>query len=129
MSSELFSLKRRIWSQNRQRVAHWAVQRKERDAWMLLLALAMKGYRRPAQEHRWVTITSYRAILISDNANLVGGAKELVDAMERVGLLHRDSDEWVTITYRQEKCKRVDEHTEIRISTVPQDGTSSPAGE
>jgi len=64
-------------------------------------------------EHQNIYITSYRAQLITDSSNLVGGAKGLVDAMVHIGLMLDDSDEWVHISYEQKKCKRVDERTEI----------------
>ena len=55
---------------------------------------------------RTVRITSYRRRRIADYANLVGGAKGLVDAMVRVGLLDDDSDEHCTLIYCQDNLPR-----------------------
>ena len=66
-------------------------------------------------ELRRVVITSYRARLILDKGNLVGGAKGLIDAIVNVGLLFDDSDKWAQIEYQQIKCKRIDERTTILV--------------
>lgn len=109
------SLPRRVWSQNEQRRAHWSVQRKERNWWLFLLAGALRGYRRAPDRRMLLIIISYRNRLVTDKANLIGGAKELVDAIKHVGLLKDDSDRWVEISYRQVQCPLVDERTEIVV--------------
>lgn len=38
---------------------------------------------------------------ITDHGNLVGGAKQLIDAIKNCGLIEDDSDDKVTITYYQ----------------------------
>lgn len=50
-----------------------------------------------------------------DYDNLVGGAKGLVDTLVRTGWLRDDSAKWAAIEYRQEKCKRGEEKTVVRV--------------
>ena len=50
---------------------------------------------------RHVAITSIRRRLITDDANLRGGAKGLVDALVHAGVIRDDDDKTVEITYEQ----------------------------
>lgn len=116
-------LKRRIWSQNEQRRAHWSRQRRERDAWLTLLHIALVNLcgrlTMPRPEKRCaVTITSHRNRLVLDKGNLVGGAKELVDAMVMCGLMRDDSDEWAEFTYLQATCPKGQDFTVVRVSQL-----------
>ena len=92
---------------------HPMERHRERNDWIKLLRHCIGPMPVVPTEHQNIKITSYRAQLITDSSNLVGGAKGLVDAMVKVGLMLDDSDRWVHIEYFQEKCKRVDERTEI----------------
>lgn len=104
---------RRIPSQNTRDHMHPMERHRERNDWITLLRHCIGPMPAPPTEHQNIFITSYRAQLITDSANLVGGAKGLVDAMVHIGLMLDDSDRWVHISYEQKKCKRVDERTEI----------------
>jgi hypothetical protein len=111
-------LNRRIWSQNTQRTAHWRTQRAERDFWIGLLIRELKGYRNPPPGKMRVRIKSFRVSPCHDTANLIGGCKEMVDALVRVGLLKDDSDQWASFEYAQEKVPRGQERTEIELEPV-----------
>ena len=46
-------------------------------------------------------LTAYRRRLCRDNANLIGGAKGLIDAIVREKIIQDDDDQHVLITYEQ----------------------------
>ena len=111
-----------IPSQNQTAREHWATKqrRKKRYTVQILVALMVDyGYddrkrlmSRPKGVH--LTITSKRRRRITDIANLIGGAKGLIDAIVSLGLIYDDADEYVTIEYRQETGKPY--YTEITIN-------------
>lgn len=105
----------RIPSQNEREKKHWAEQYRERNQWVTLLRYCIAPVPATPSQHQHIVITSYRAQLIHDQENLVGGGKALVDAMVHVGLMIDDSKQWVTIEFEQAKCTRKEERTEIFI--------------
>jgi len=108
-------IERRTLSQNTRDRLHHMEKHKERNQWILLLRFCISPMPPPPQEHQNIIITSFREKLILDHANLVGGMKGLIDAMVAAGLMFDDSDRWITVEYKQEKCKRIDERTEIYL--------------
>ncbi len=112
-----FTLRPRIWSQNQRDKAHWRRRAIVRGQWTNWVIFALKGRRTPPAAGRaLVEIVSRRAQLIRDDANLRGGAKELVDALVHAGLLRDDSDDAAYFRYRQEKVPRRDESTSVHVS-------------
>lgn len=89
-------------SQNVRDRWHFMVRNRERQTWCqhLMVRRTVAMHVAPG-EHRYVTITSFRPRLITDHANLVGGAKGLVDAIVKAQLLVDDNDKLATIDYRQ----------------------------
>ena len=80
--------------------------RREREAWQFAVTMAMRLKSIPrAQERRRIVIT--RIIGSRERAydydNLVGGAKALVDAMTRAGLVVDDAARWLDAEYCQER--------------------------
>ena len=105
-------------SQNEYGQWHWAKRHKwTRTAEMFLGAvLRRSGWIAPAQPVRMsVEVVRYSAGTL-DEGNLIGGAKGLIDALVRLGLLHDDSPRWCACTYRQEKATRKSGRTEVTIA-------------
>jgi len=71
----------------------------------------------PAHTHRQVIITRlYRQRCRPfDYDNLVGGAKALVDALKRTGLLLDDNDSSVSVVYRQEPSGGPTDFVQVQI--------------
>ena len=105
-----------IPSQNVRDRWHWSRVRRHLTLcrWAIMAAMGGRLQRR-AVGHRSVRITSVRRRRIIDHANLVGGAKSLVDAMTGIGLIEDDSDDLVTITYHQETLRGRRPHTIIEV--------------
>ena len=61
-----------------------------------------------------ILIVSYRSREL-DHDNLSGGAKPVIDALRYAGYLNDDDQDSVKVYYRQAKCTREEEHTEIYI--------------
>lgn len=67
------------------------------------------------QKVRCVEIVSYRSRFLDEQDNLRYGVKAIMDALKWHGLIVDDNPEWVKVNVRQEKCKRKEERTEVRI--------------
>ena len=140
MTALLLVLPKEVPSQNKRERWHWRVQRREVRDWELLAASATDAQRVGAWSSqplvgncsdllyrhdtwtgftkRTVCITSYRARLLTDHANLVGGCKGLIDGLVRAGLLVDDADEWMSATYFQELRSHPCNPTPKTASTV-----------
>lgn len=81
--------------------AHWRQKHRQTKGWELMARSQVSIEDLAQQRRRAVRITSYRARLITDHDNLVGGAKGLPDALKRAGLLVDDSSAWCAISYAQ----------------------------
>jgi len=88
-------------SQNVRERAHWATRRRQEKAWELVIRCQTSVEDTTTSRRRAVKIISYRRQRITDVANLIGGAKGLVDCLVRAGLLVDDSDRWCSIAYHQ----------------------------
>lgn len=88
-------------SQNVRERQHWALRRKiERwMEWSIRQQISVGDT--TTSRRRTVRVTSYRRQRITDVANLIGGAKGLIDCLVRAGLLVDDSDRWASISYHQ----------------------------
>ncbi len=113
----MFTIFRRVPSQNRSTYSHWTTYAKERDIWYALLRARLKP-KDPPDCKMYVSIVSYRTRLL-DYGNLVGGCKALLDGMVRLGHLKDDAPKWLECLYRQELVKKSDERTEIEIKETP----------
>lgn len=94
-----------IPSQNVRDKQCWQARMRDNKKWFILVRAAMQPWMVSDGKKRSVVITSLRKRKITDHANLVGGAKGLVDALVKNHLLVDDSDEWVSIEYRQQLAK------------------------
>lgn len=88
-------------SQNRTNEWHWSMRHKHTKRCGFLLVQA-GGLKLPkATGKRSCHILSFRRQRCHDIANLVGGAKGLVDAIVRIGLLVDDKDSLAALSYDQ----------------------------
>ena len=123
-----FTLPLELESLNAHRVnsgaTRWSYKRK-RDGWAMALRATVPRAILAANGKRRVTLTRLmgKGQRAFDRDNLVGGAKGLVDAMVRVGLLLGDSAEHAEIHYDQERAATpgvrvlVEELLDSRIDT------------
>lgn len=86
---------------------HWAVSRRLKATWRMLLAHALiVDGRRWQAEHRPVCCDLLRVVpsrrQLLDHDNLWGGAKKVVDAMKELGWIVDDSPTWLTLQVDQE---------------------------
>ena len=72
-----------------------------------------------AQDKRSVTITSYRRQRITDEANLIGGAKQFIDGMVKAGALVDDSDKMAEITYLQNVLSAIPDIWLLKYGRIP----------
>jgi hypothetical protein len=94
-----------VHSQNVTDRLHWAQRAKLKKMWTNWLLRLTSNVPRPATGKRAVTILSYRRRRITDHANLVGGAKLVIDAIRDAGLIVDDSDQWMIASYGQELAR------------------------
>lgn len=88
-------------SQNVRERSHWATRRRQEKRWERAILWQTGIEDGTTSRRRKVRIISFRRQRITDHANLVGGAKGLVDCLVRAGLLVDDSDRWASISYDQ----------------------------
>ena len=87
-------------SQNVTMNQHWSKRGKERknlERWIRVLTGSVPKATGPRKLH----ILAVRKRLVTDDANLRGGAKGLVDAIVAAGLLVDDKDSMALISYSQ----------------------------
>jgi hypothetical protein len=111
----------RIPSQNVSMRRHWSVTHKDGINAQFMIAMSCKINGIPmATGKRTIIITSVRKRLITDDANLRGGCKQLVDAIKRAGYLVDDCDTMADIRYKQKTTKQFGgrECTLIEFMTV-----------
>jgi len=97
----------RIPSQNVSIRRHWAVNHSEGIKAQNMIAYGCRANDIPkATCKRTIIITSVRKRLITDDANLRGGCKQLVDAIKRAGYLVDDCDTMADIRYEQKTTKQ-----------------------
>jgi len=95
-----------IPSQNKR--DHWHWSQRHRDTKRAETALRVQASSIPrAKGPRKICVTAYRKVRCADIANLIGGAKGLVDALVRVGLLIDDKDACASIFYEQFTCSQM----------------------
>lgn len=81
---------------------HWHWSKRHADTKQCENMIRVKAQNVPrATETRLVYVTAYRKTRCSDIANLIGGAKGIIDALVRVGLLVDDKDAKASIFYEQ----------------------------
>lgn len=105
-------------SQNTYNGWHWSKRHRDTqqlERWIRTIA----GVHPPADGHRYLHIHRVCRQRITDNANLRGGAKGLVDAVKRAGLIQDDKDQLATITYSQATRGSGKSRTVITVSTEP----------
>ena len=84
---------------------HWAVKRKEKQHWCLLVRNQMRlnkvRFTKEKEKHS-IEIISYRSRKL-DYDNLVGGCKQLIDAMIEEGYIWDDSPKYLDLRIKQVK--------------------------
>lgn len=115
-------LSREVESGNALAYRHWRTRMRDRDAWIILVRLAVRGRDlTPPAGKRAVHILAYRKRRL-DSDNLSAGCKHLRDALVRCGLLIDDNDKHSAFTY---ELRLASEHpsrlacTLIRIQDLP----------
>jgi hypothetical protein len=104
-------------SQNTYNGWHWS--KRHRDTMRLERWIRSVHPYPPAEGHRHLHIHRVCRQRITDDANLRGGAKGLVDAIKRAGLIKDDKDQLATITYSQATRGSGKSRTVITVSTEP----------
>ena len=98
MQSDIIELQNKIESRNVLDRKHWAVKRRCKQIWALFIRNQMKLRKiREAEvgEKFTLTIVSYRIKLL-DYDNLVGGCKQLIDALCHEGFIFDDAPKYLT---------------------------------
>lgn len=96
----IISIPYEIPSQNHTNKSHWAS--KSRDVTTVARYVNIFGWQFcNAKGPRSLHILSYRRRLCTDRANLIGGAKSMIDGIVRARALVDDCDRLATITYDQ----------------------------
>jgi len=97
----------RIPSQNVTEKSHYMVKHRDgKNAEEMVIYTCLANNIKKATGKRTITITSVRKRLVTDDANIRGGAKQLVDAIKRAGYLVDDCDKMADIRYEQKTTKQ-----------------------
>ena len=112
MPSDILEIVKRIQSGNKIIRNHWAVNRKDKQEYCLLVRNQMRLRKvKKARAKKYILmIISYRKKLL-DKDNLYTGCKQLIDACVEEGLIFDDSPEYVDLKVEQYKSK--EDHTMV----------------
>jgi hypothetical protein len=105
-------------SQNTRDGWHWSRCDKDTKAAERLIRFLGNTVPRPTGR-RLVEVIAYRKQRCADTANLIGGAKGLLDALVRAGLLKDDRDQLAAITYDQHPLSKLPDDHLKRFGRVP----------
>ena len=90
-------------SQNVTSRRHWRSNQRDVKQCTSMFRAVMPPNFRPLT-HQSITVTSYRRVLLHDHANLVGGAKYMIDGLVKAGGLVDDS--WAAVTWVTLRTRR-----------------------
>ena len=113
MKSDILEVCKKIPSGNTIIRNHWAVNRRNKKFWCLLVRNQMKlrKIKKANDKDKYILmIISYRKRLL-DKDNLYTGCKSLIDACVMEGLIFDDSPDYVDLKVEQYKSK--EDHTMI----------------
>ena len=113
MDSDILEVKKKIPSGNQIIRNHWAVNRRNKQEWALLVRNQMrlrKVEKATADDKYTLMIISYRKRKL-DKDNLYTGIKSLLDSCVEEKLIWDDSPDYVDLKVEQYKAK--EEHTMI----------------
>jgi len=110
-----------IESRNKLDNMHWAEKSKLRKFYELFIRQQMSKYniRESSVGQRWsINIVTYRRRKIRDYDNLIGGSKQLLDAMSNEGFIWDDSSEYIgSPVINQELLSTINEDEPFTIIT------------
>lgn len=96
----IFAIGYSIPSQNITSRRHWRANHRDVNA-VSLMVRAAAWEACSARGPRTVLVTSYRKRKITDEGNLIGGAKQFLDGLVKSGALVDDNDKMARVTYEQ----------------------------
>lgn len=110
---------RLIISQNKTTYSHWSVYKKDHRNWVSRVRFQLAGLSGARlRSSVWHIERQYcppnREL---DYANLVGGAKPLIDCLTEVGVIYDDAPQYFTCTYGQSRAER--SQTVLTLLEVP----------
>lgn len=97
-----------IFSRNKIDKMHWAQKSKLKKAYQMFIRVSMKNLKIPSSQEKdkfKLTIISKR-IRKCDFDNLVGGAKQLIDALSTERFIWDDAPDYLDLNISQEKCEK-----------------------
>lgn len=118
MTEHLITIKPMTPSRNEVDKWHWGKRNRFREALELeVFAYLTPKLRQafPLDPRNVIRITRYSPGTL-DDANMIGGCKQLVDALVRCGVIEDDADDKCTIEYEQQRCPKGKGRTEITIN-------------
>ena len=110
-----FSIPYIIPSQNVRDRQHWRTRQRDGKKCEVIIRTYSRHVPK-ATGKRWLKIISYRRRKMTDDANLRGGCKGLVDALVRADLLVDDRDSLATILYEQHTLAWMPPELELRYA-------------
>ena len=113
MANDVLEVMKKIQSGNQIIRNHWAVNRRNKQEWAILIRNQMKlrKIRKADKEEKYtLLIISYRKKLL-DKDNLYTGCKSLLDACVMEGLIYDDAPDYVDLKVQQFKAK--ENHTMV----------------
>ena len=95
---------------------HWSTKAGEKNKWILLIRSQVLPGRVVMKRQRVTIILCHSRRYDADNA--YAAVKPLVDALKHWNLIVDDSEKWLELWVAQEKCKRKDSRTVIKLEAM-----------
>jgi len=100
--SDIIEIPLKIESRNVLDKQHWAVKRRSKKEWAVFIRnqIRLKKIKKAKCEKYSISIISYRKKQL-DYDNLVGGCKQLIDALTDEGFIFDDSPDYIDLHVEQ----------------------------
>ena len=94
---------------------HWAVRRKDGQAWRALVrsVCGLQHYDPSELDEKITLEITVCRVRLQDPDNSVASLKPVIDALRRLGWLKDDNEDYLRLVTAQEKCRKDEECTRI----------------
>ena len=114
MANDILEVNKKIQSGNQIIRNHWAVNRRNKQEWAILVRnqMRLRKIKKAKEKEKFtVSILCYKKGRLYDQDNVWGGVKQLLDAMVSEDFIYDDAPQYLDLKVKQIKAK--ESHTMV----------------